>query len=323
MVKSGVKLIWRVNNMKNKKIKLLVLLLAVALIFGACSSQSENSTSSDSAVDMDMAMDKDDNNYEEPRAESMGETLATGSDAVPTLLDEKIQDKIIYFVNMNLISDDTTKTNELLTQKAIEMGGYIGHSNMYKSDGYSTYSLLVRVPSKSLDALMKYAGEISEVDYSNMSSDNITDQYYDIMQRLEHEKMEAVQLEEILLKAKTIEDILLVRGYLNDVQENIEVYEGRIRLWNSQVDYSTIDFNITQTPSIITQESGPRFITLGETGQGMVNVFKKSAIVVANFFSFVLRVISALIIPALIIAPIVLFVIYLVRRSKKRQQNKE
>ena len=305
--------------MNNKKAKLLILLLIVPLIIGACAS------SDMSASDMaEPAMEGGDYSEEmemDTMAESIGTSMTNSPEAVPALMDENIQDKIIYYVSMNLISDDTEKTNDMLIEEAVSLGGYVGYSNMYKNDGASTYSLQIRIPSGSLGDYKEYADDIAEVEYSNMNSENITEQYYDIIQRLEHEKLEAEQLTLILKTAETIEDILLVRDYLNEVQETIEVYEGRLKLWNSQVDFSTVDFTISPTPLVISTEKGPRLIPLGETGQGMVNVFKKSAIVVANFFSFILRVISALIIPALIVAPIVLLIIFLVKRGKKRKNK--
>ena len=127
------------------------------------------------------------------------------------------------------------------------------------------------------------------------------------------------------MKAETIEDILLVRQQLDSVQANIESYKGTIKRWDSLVDYSTVDISIRPMPTLDSgNEEGMRLISLGETGRAMVRVFKQSAVFAANALSLLLRVLSALIIPAAIIAPIVLLIVFLIKRAnRKRNGNKE
>ena len=167
-----------------------------------------------------------------------------------------------------------------------------------------------------------YIYSISDVEYDNMYTDNITESYYDTVTRLEHEKLQEEQLEDLMEQAETIEDILTVRQELSRVQETIEIYEGRIRMWDSLVDYSTIDISISATPTLDENGNEIRLITLGETGRGIARAFVNSLKFIANFFSFLVRVVAALFIPALIVVPIIILIVKLSRKQKAKR-NKE
>lgn len=122
-------------------------------------------------------------------------------------------------------------------------------------------------------------------------------------------------------KAETIEDILTVRQELSRVQENVEVYQGRIRMWDSLVDYSTIRISISQTPTIDTNNGLVRLITAGETGRRIVRALNNSWRVVVNFFSWLLGAIAALIIPAIIIVPLTILIVKLSKKSMAKKKN--
>jgi len=304
--------------MNKKSLLIIVAVLLTCLIFTACAKDeamgniasepqmmsADRATTAEEAGDMYYG---DDEEYE---------TKATNSDGE----DKNYSEKIIYNVNMGIVVDNPVEVSKQIKNKVNEMGGYISSSYSNKNDDNANYvNMQIRVPSKGLNGITDYISSISEVEYENMSTDNITDSYYDTIARLDHEKLQAKQLEEIMEKATNIKDILTVREELSRVQETIEVYEGRIRMWNSLVDYSTIDISISPTPTIDNNNGLIRVITLGETGRGIVRAFNNSWRVVANFFSLLARIIAALFIPAVIIVPII---IVIVRISKKKDTNK-
>ena len=305
----------------NKKSWLIIFILIAGLVFTSCS---KNDTAESMAYDMgspqiqtEYAMEDGDIYYGDDEAANKTSSVNAG-DAVD------YSEKIIYNVNMGIVVDDPVETSKMIKEQVSALGGYVSSSYSNKYDDNSSYvNMEVRVPSKGLNDMTDYIYSISEVEYENLYTDNITESYYDTVTRLEHEKVQAAQLEELMTKAETIEDIIKVRQELSNVQQNIEVYEGRIRMWDSLVDYSTINISISPTPTIDADGNKIRLITLGETGRGITRAFNNSLIFIANFFSFLVRLVAALIIPAVIVVPIVIIIVKLSKKGKAKTATKK
>lgn len=304
----------------NKKSILLILVLIIGLLFAGCSKAEDsmdyarNEMAAEAPM-MSIEMEEGDFYYGDGEAKTQSTSADSGAI-------EDFSEKIIYNVNMGLVVDSPVETAKQIKDQVSAMGGYVASSYSNKYDEYSSYvNMQIRVPSKGLNEMTEFINSLGDVEYENMYTDNVTESYYDSVARLEHYQLQADQLEELMEEAQTIEEVLLVRQELSWVQENIEVYEGRIRMWDSLVDYSTIDISITPTPTIDTSDGLIRLITLGETGRGIVRALQNSIRFVANFFSVLLRIIAALIIPAVIVAPIVWIIVRVVKRNKAKRKN--
>lgn len=303
----------------NKKSILLIAILIIGLVFAGCAASDEAmdfARTEEAAAPM-AAMDMDDGAMYYGDGEAKTQSTNSESGAI-----EDFSEKIIYNVNMGLVVENPVETAKQIKAQVSEMGGYVASSYSNKYDEYSSYvNMQIRVPSHGLNDMQEYVNSLGDVEYENMHTDNVTESYYDSVARLDHYQIQADQLEALMEEAETIEEVLLVRQELSWVQENIEVYEGRIRMWDSLVDYSTIDINITPTPTIDTSDGLIRLVTLGETGRGIVRALQNSIRFVANFFSILFRIIAALIIPAVIVVPIVIVIVKLVKRNKAKRQN--
>ncbi|MBN2878096.1 MAG: DUF4349 domain-containing protein [Clostridia bacterium] len=308
----------------NKKSILIIVVLIAGLLLSSCASKDESAMDKNIAYDgalqeAPMAVMEDSDMFYGDYEESTVQTASV--DAGEAI---NYSEKIIYNVNMGITVADPAEAAKLIKEQVSAIGGYVSSSYSYKNDDNSSYvNMQVRVPAKGLTDMTAFIESISEVDYENMYTDNITESYYDTVARLEHEKLQAKQLEEIMEKAETIEDIITVRQELSAVQENIEVYEGRIRMWDSLVDYSTVDIYIQPTPTIDNNNGKVRLITLGETGRAIVRALDNSWRFVANFFSLLLRVIAALLIPAIIVVPIVILSVKAAKKKKARRKEEQ
>lgn len=305
----------------NKKNILLIAVLIIGLVFTGCAASDDSmeyARTEEAAapmVDMELADGAMYYGDDEAKAQSTNTSADTG-----TIVD--FSEKIIYNVNMGLVVDNPVETAKQIKNQVSVMGGYVASSYSNKYDEYSSHvNMQIRVPSQGLNDMQEYINSIGDVEYENMHTDNVTESYYDSVARLEHYQIQADQLEALMEEAETIEEVLLVRQELSWVQENIEVYQGRIRMWDSLVDYSTIDISITPTPTIDTSDGLIRLITLGETGRGIVRALQNSLRFVANFFSVLFRIIAALIIPAIIVVPIVIVIVKLAKRNKSKRKN--
>ena len=301
-----------------KRKRLLIIVVALALIMGLLAAGCAKHEAAPRSKQMDMAMEAPaDKEYQEESYEAEGQGVLSNNQSEQGKTDgQTLQEKIIYNVSMTLTCEDVSVALEKLTNQVVALGGYVQRSDMSKSGDDVYANITVRVPSAHLSDYRSFAKKVGEVDHSNMYTDNVTMRYYDIKGRLKVAREEKEQILKVLDKAEEVEDILKVRAELTQIQERIESFEGQIRMWDSLVDYSTVDFNLRPKETLDTTEDGPRLIGLGETGRALMRNLKNTAIHVANFFSFLVRNLPVLIIIGIIVA----IVLLIVRRAKRRKK---
>ena len=188
-------------------------------------------------------------------------------------------------------------------------------------------SVTVRIP-ESLAAFTQKVGEVGKVLSSNMSSEDVSAQYVDLESRLTNAEAQERQLLEIMKQAVKIEDILYVRSELNAVQEEIELIQGQLRYLDNLVGYSTVTITVTQplaapeTPEVDPNSGVLAVWDLGFIGSNMQKAFTNSLAIVSMIGGGLLTLISFLLVPALILAVIIVPIVILVKVSKKKKANK-
>jgi hypothetical protein len=133
----------------------------------------------------------------------------------------------------------------LVEQKA----GYLGDLNWQHYSHQEQVSMNLRVPAQDfqwvLDSIMKMA---VEVNYQQVSTQDVTEEYVDVQSRLKTKKAVRDRYEEILrTKAKTVEEILLAEEQIRRLQEEIEAQEGRLRYLSQRSAMSTIQLEMYET----------------------------------------------------------------------------
>jgi VIT1/CCC1 family predicted Fe2+/Mn2+ transporter len=233
--------------------------------------------------------------------------------------------KIIYTVNISLQADDANKAITDISNKAIELGGYISNSSYSQGDNSATGSVTVRISPEKLKELTEHIGTIGTVLSSNMGSQDVTAQYVDITARLENAQAQEAQLLAIMAKAVEIKDILSVRTELDTIQSEIEELKGEIRLMDNQVGYSTVIISVTQpTPPPVTPEADKNSGLIARWSfnyilQNVQKGFANSMSFTVNTLGVIFIVLSYLLIPAVIIGGVTVIIVFIVKRSKKKK----
>ena len=315
--------------MKKKILIFISIALVLVLAFAGCAKDEATSEApepqaiySKQSMDVDMMEEEAGFGRAEDNEVYAEESSATDSgDGELAATPEDLSEKIIYNVYANVSVDDVDASVTAITAKVKALGGYISYANTYKSGGYTYANLELRVPAQKLSQLEDYTLTLGEVNERTMSTENITLNYYDVKGRLDNAMKQEEQLLKVLEKADTVEDILLVRAQLDSVQERIESFKGRIRVWDSLVDYSTVTYNIRPVPTLDTQDDGPRLIKLDETWRAMKRGFRDSAVMIANFFSYLLRFLFNLV-TLVVLGIIAAVVAIIVKRSRKHKKEK-
>lgn len=301
--------------MKKKGLLVLVIFIVMALVFAGC--QISEDYTSESVTDNGYTTTDSD----EKTGEISDEVSEAGGTDNLSSEGSSTQDKIIYYANIDMVCDNPSEAEEAITEELNSVGGYVSSSQMYRDEDDNSFSsvyLQLRVPADKLDDIKDFIGELGEVTYSDTSSEDVSEYYYDTEARLEYQKTEAAQLEQLMEEASTIEEVLLVRDQLTQVQEQIEVYQSQIDNWDSLVSYSTLSVSVTRTASA---EPPISLMSFDELIRGISNGFINSGIFVVNMLGYLLILLVSLLIPGIFVAAIVLFIVWLVKRNKKKKKT--
>ncbi len=124
--------------------------------------------------------------------------------------------------------------------------GYISDQNMTDVDGKQNANIMLRVPSDSLDIILRNLSILAvRVDYMKVNSKDVSEEYVDLSSRLKtKEEVHKRYIDILRNKAGTIEELLSAERRIGVLQEEIESAEGRIRYFDDQVSLSNVKVQI-------------------------------------------------------------------------------
>ena len=98
--------------------------------------------------------------------------------------------------------------------------------------------------NQNFDNLIFKIKDLGEIKSINISSEDISKEYYDIQARLNSFKKQEERYLDLLNKATNVEEILKVEVELNRIRTSIEQLEGQIRFYDNRVSLATIHLNV-------------------------------------------------------------------------------
>ncbi|WP_407309341.1 DUF4349 domain-containing protein [Desulfosporosinus sp. SB140] len=207
------------------------------------------------------------------------------NDAGPT--NTSVPRKITQDVTLTLEVANISNTFSQISQKVQQMGGYIAESQQNNSENQSSARMTVKIPADKLDALNDSLISWGKILDQHTIANDITNQYYDSQNRLQTLQAEEKRYLEILNQAKTVDDVLKVENALSDIRQQIEQLEGQLKLWNNQVDYSTVNLQLVVN-------SGPNLaiknpwqpVSWQNTWEAAQNAFLKTISSAWNFLNY-------------------------------------
>lgn len=216
-------------------------------------------------------------------------TLNTES-TVPNTEGSAYARKVIYTATLTIRADEPRKVLEAASARCTELGGYLSASyERSYSDGTVQVTATLKVPSDGLDTVLSALGELGKVESSRLSTDDISQSYYDISARLNAAKAEEKQLLALYEKCGTVEEMLLVREQLACVRSDIESYQATVNLWDHQVAYATVELTIRETERTAATAEDEK-VELWKAS----DVFKKMRIGFTNSWRVLLNTIGAI-----------------------------
>ena len=297
--------------MKVRNLLCTMLALLLLLSLTACgAAKSESMDSMNAAGDM---------YYEAPMETMASSELKTESDSESALPANR---KLIRTIRMEAETEDLTALLDNLNGRIAELGGYVESKNLYNGSNYSGYrrrnlSMTVRIPAEMVDTFASQVGETANVVSSSETVDDVTLQYVDTESQVKALETEQARLMELLAKAESLDDILLIEGRLTDVRYELERYASYLRTLENQVSYATVHLTITEvkeyTPVV---EEEPT--VWQQISQGFSRSIRSIGKDLKAFFIWV--IVNS---PYLLLWGLVITAVVVILRKRKAKKNKK
>ena len=223
--------------------------------------------------------------------------------------------KMIVSVTFQVETTDFSNAAEALNQEVSSSGGYLEslqQRGSTESNGSGTYVL--RIPVTEINTFADALKQIGTITNRSQSTEDITDQYYDVDSRLKAKKTQRDRILALMEKAEALSDLLQLEQELAGIQTEIDQLTGQQQRYDNQVEYATITVELWQT--VLTESSNTPF------APQVAKAFRDSFAVA---FKIVQGIGIALIwiLPYLLTAGVVLVIVHFATRKKRRARKAE
>lgn len=122
---------------------------------------------------------------------------------------------------------------------------YIQTELYQNTDNDDNLDLVIRVPHKNFDALINsFSDSVGSVLSKNISSDDVTEEYTDVSIKLANKRIYLEKYRDMLRSASTTKDMIEIQEKIRELEDEIDVAEGRLRFIDDRVNYSTLNLSL-------------------------------------------------------------------------------
>lgn len=286
-------------------------LIAVAILFCiACNNASkpesienlnrevniaDNKITTDSTADF-----KSEDTLNKPQQQTGNSNPKNQSDISPKPIDW--DKKIVKIANLNAEVKDYKTFSQQLSEKVKKYGGYISQEEQSQSDYQIQNSVVIKVPVDQFEnALTDLTKDVAKLNEKHINSEDVTSQLVDGKSRLEAKKQVRIRYLDLLKQAKNMEEILTVQKEINDIQEDIELVNGRINTLSYESSMSTINltfFQVVNADAKADNEKQPGFFDktktafsngwywIGEVFIGIISIWPLLLVIILGIWLF-------------------------------------
>jgi hypothetical protein len=162
---------------------------------------------------------------------------------------------IIKNGRMEITVMDTDEATESAALRAQEFGGYVLSQQIWEGDGGFRYAQLsLAVPVAQFENALRAFRTLGSVTHENASGQDVTEEYVDLDSRLGNLQATQTRLRSFLDQATNVTETLAIDRELRQIEEELELIQGRMTYLAGRAAFSTIDLTLnplipTPTPS--------------------------------------------------------------------------
>ena len=181
-----------------------------------------------------------------PPSPMMIEENEVVTDSVNYTSESNVERKLIVTVDIRINSKDVEKSYKSIENKVKEYNGYFDNVKKKKN----RYYLTIRIPKDNLNNFISFIEESEKIENKNISTQDVTDTYYDTDNRIKNREVLLEKLRNYLKEAKNIDEILKIEDRINTLTYEIERMKGNLQNLQSSIDYSRVTVNIQNQEAI-------------------------------------------------------------------------
>jgi hypothetical protein len=225
--------------------------------------------------------------------------------------------------DINMEVNDTRQTRDdirAIVNKLSEQGAFILSTNEYGSNikDNPNISIVIRIPADAFDNVMEQIADMADVVNSrNENSEDVTEEYYDLENRLGSLEAARQRLLEIMENADNTEDLLKAEQQLTERETEIESLKGRQKFLSESAHLSRI--TVSLQPYILAQPIDTSWKPLETIRQAVDDLIAGTK----GFIDFLLYFIIAVAPWLALFGYIIWRVIKYFRRRNKRKKAEE
>lgn len=174
--------------------------------------------------------------------EAMVSAKTVDNEPITSKTQNTISKKIIKNGDLEIQVGDIKKAHQQVNEIVKSNNAYIQTERFNNTDIDEKQFFTIRVPHKNFDALINsFSNGIGSVLSKNISSDDVTEEYTDVSIKLANKKIYLEKYRDMLRSAKTTKDMLEIQENIRELEDEIDVAEGRLRFIDDRVNYSTLN----------------------------------------------------------------------------------
>jgi hypothetical protein len=156
--------------------------------------------------------------------------------------------KIVYDARIELLVESLNSAEQAILRLIQDHGGFLAQSDQLGQTSAQRQGVWrVRVPVDHFDAFVSAVSRLGEVRENHVSSQDVTEEYFDIEARIRNKQEEEKRLLKHLADSTgKLEDILSVERELSRVRGEIEQMQGRLRFLANRAELSTITITASE-----------------------------------------------------------------------------
>lgn len=231
------------------------------------------------------------------------------------------QRKIIRDASITIETDMFEQNLKHIEEKINSIGGYIENSYLqgrppeeWQANG-RTVQITARVPQESFEAFIRDVEGTGKVIELSRGSNDVTMQYFDNESHINTLKIQLARLEDILTQSQKLADIITLENEIGRVRYEIESLTTTQRRYDDLVQYSTVNVSLHEVKEITYVQTPSE-----DFGSRINSAFVSVINALVTFFEWlVIFLVGAF--PILLIAGIILWLVFFIRRKVKKRRN--
>jgi len=157
--------------------------------------------------------------------------------------------KLIRKVELEVAVRDTEAAAQQIQALVVSLGGFVSDVSAQRVESLMHYEITVRVPAERLEEALAGLRKLStRVDREQLSTEDVTDKYVDLGQRLKTLQATETELRALLAesraRARKVDEIMAVYKELTEIRGQIEGIQGQINSLDKLAALSSIHLRV-------------------------------------------------------------------------------